>query len=352
MKYRKDMRQETGSAGKRPQKTGKTSRNLPRAAQSSPHSVRENEGEDARAELVRKSVRKRKKRYKKNYILYYIILGVLFVVTGVTLSLTVFFNVEQFEVTGQGALSASQVIADSGIKQGDNLFRISTDRAARSIVERNVNVDSVAIHRVLPSTLRIEVTMSETIAVVYSGEQYYSLSRGNRIIGISEAPETTEVPLVLGCDFSDELLGDYVEPTGTNRLETLLAVVDAIEANAAQEQIPYVDLSSPVTIRMYYGDRAELKFSGIDNLDFELGRVLELFERGEISSEEYSVVDATIASDNAHYYVLPLEESPLPSELQSPSSEEEGTPQTVIGYDMPPDQEPPDWETTSSAAEE
>lgn len=298
---------------------------------------------------MRENVKRHKKRHKRNYTLYYILLLLLLVGTGITLSLTVFFNVEQFEVLGNGALSAEQIIADSGIELGSNLFRVSTDRAERAIIDRNVNIDAVEIHRALPNTLRIEVELSKVAAVVYTDGKYYSLSQGERIIKVSETYEDEGAPLVIGCDFSDEVLGGYVEPGRSNRLEMLLAVLGAIHANEAGEQIRYIDLSSIVTIRMYYGDTTELKFSGITDLDFELSRVLELFELGSVNADEYQIIDATVARENARYFVQPLESSPLPEDftrhLQPPDT---GNGTSVPGYDLPPDQLPPDWDDTPS----
>lgn len=292
---------------------------------------------DSREELIRGNVDRHKRRHKKNYVLYYILLLFLLLVVGVTLSLTVFFKIETISVVGNGSISAEQLIADSGLQLGENLFRTNTDRAARSVVEKNVNIDSVVVSRKLPDTMEIRVELSEVAAVVWSDGKYYSLSGGNRIVRIADGNEEPGAVEVIGCDFSSEYLGDYVEPMTENKLETLLAVVDALEKNELTGLVRYVDISSITTIKLYYNDKVEIWLGGITNLSYELGKIKELFEKQTIDSTAYGRLDATVSGK---YYYLPLESLELPD--QSPADLARLSPETPnVVTDTPPDEEVP-----------
>lgn len=271
---------------------------------------------DRREQIIRDNTKKRKRRHKKNYILYYILLLIIVVVTGVVLSLTVFFNVETIEVEGNGNIPESEILSACGVKIGDNLLRTNTDRAANSILRQYVNLDEVTVSRQFPSTLSIRLTLSKVMATVRDNEKYYSLSYGGRIIGIDDSNPEPEALQVVGCDYSDAVLGSYLVNQEENKLEVLKAVVGAIEENDLQDDIQYADLSDITTIRLYYNDRIEIKLGGITDIGYELSRVKGVIEQ-KVGAGEIVSIDATLR--NGAYYILPLETLELPKEEAEPA---------------------------------
>lgn len=319
MKYGKGVPKESGQSNPR-QRANSAGRRVPakRAAsrKSEPDipqfvSSRSPEREAARREaLIRQTVARRKKRHKKNYILYYILLFLILTVTGIVLSLTVFFNINEITVEGNGSISSQALAEASGIKVGDNLFRINTDRAAKSILAQNINIDTVTVSRKLPSRLAIEVELSETAAVLRHEGQFYSLSQGNRIIRIVEENVDNDI-VVVGCDMSGIKLGDYLEGSDQTKLDILTEVLNAIEENSLRENITYIDLTDIAILKIYYDDRVEMKFGGITDISYELGRVKQLVET-QISSDEIVSIDATLR--NGEYFTRYLQELDLPKE--------------------------------------
>lgn len=287
----------------------------------------------SREEQIRGSVRRHRIRHKKNYILYYLLLLILLAAVGIILSLTVLFQIETIRVEGGGGLSSQEVIAASGIKKGDNLFRINTRRAEISILNQFITIDGVTLARKLPNTLVITVEPSRLMAVSSYGGKYYSVSKGSRVIAVSEErPDEPEVPLVTGCDYSDAELGDYLKDFDVekNKLEILETVLAGIEENEL-EGVGYVDLTDVAFIKLYYQDRLELKMGSLTDFSYELGRVRQLIQTN-VPPDAVGVIDATL--HNGAYYYRDTGQITLPEDRAEAAPAPSGT----IGYDLPGDE--------------
>jgi len=286
----------------------------------------------SREDVIHQNVRKHAIRHKKNYILYYLLLAILLLGVGLVLSLTVFFKIERFRVEAAG-IPEEALIEAAGIHVGDNLFRISTDRAARSIVSQFITLDGAKVSRRLPDTVVIETEPAQLLAVVRYGSQYYSVSKGSRVIGVSEErPEAPGVPVVVGCDFSDVELGDYLSDMDVerNKLTVLSGVMAAIEENTLKN-VGYVDVSNIAFIKLYYEDRLEIKMGNLTDFSYELGRVKQLI-REKVPENGFGVIDATL--HNGVYYYRDTGEIVLPLDGKDRSQTSSGG---TAGYDMPGD---------------
>ena len=257
---------------------------------------------------IQKNVRRHKKRRRRNYTLHFILLGFLLVLTGVILSLTVFFKIEVIELTGNGSLPAQEIIDATGIHTGDNLFRIGKSRAEKKILKQFTAIDSVTIRRKLPDTLQIEVTPAKTAAVVRFEGNYYSVSWGGKVVGIAQENPDTSLPEVIGCDFTDVATGDILLEEGPHGWDTLLTVLTGIRENG-MEGITYIDIRELSILKLYYQNRIEMKFGGLTDFSFELGRVKQLIEKN-VGEDEIASIDATL--HNGEYYKRRLTELPLP----------------------------------------
>ena len=90
---------------------------------------------DPRAERIQEIQQRRKKKRKRNYTLYYILLFFFLTVAGIVLSLTVFFNIRNIEVTGSAIYGVEDVEPLLGVQKGDNLLRISDDPDVNDVLK-------------------------------------------------------------------------------------------------------------------------------------------------------------------------------------------------------------------------
>lgn len=252
-----------------------------------------------REQKVQANTRRHKRRHKKNYILYYIFLILLLLVVGVSLSLTVLFNIEQIVVTGNVGITEQEIIASSKAHVGENLFRLNTDKAAQNVVAKHLTIDKVTVRRQLPNQLAIEVVMATTKAEIRYKDKSYSLSQSNKVIGI-DTPQLNENALrVVGCDFADVALGQQVTADDKNKLAVIDTVVSAL-ADRGLTQVKVIDVTDEMTIKLYYEDRYIIKIGGVLDIDYKLQWAANLIDFELNSENEMGTIDVSV--NNGMYY--------------------------------------------------
>ena len=110
-------------------------------------------------EKRRAYLEKRKRKVQRNRrILAVSVTVVLAMLAVIVLSLTVFFKVDTIKILGDNIYDESQILNESGLKKGDNLFMSNTD-AAKQRIEKNLPyISSAVIKRKFPSSIIIEIT--------------------------------------------------------------------------------------------------------------------------------------------------------------------------------------------------
>ena len=99
---------------------------------------------------------KRKRRDRGRFGSLYKLLSLIIILVVVAAGSAVFFRVEEITVEGEGRYTADEIIAASGVEQGDDLFLIDRAGTAQKIYTALPYVESVSIHRSLPDGLVIQ----------------------------------------------------------------------------------------------------------------------------------------------------------------------------------------------------
>lgn len=93
-------------------------------------------------------------------------LSVILAAVAIVAALTLFFKVENIEVTGAGRYRAEEIIAASGVETGDNLILLDRYRIAQRIYTSLPYITDVRPKQKFPNTLQIEVTETRALAAV------------------------------------------------------------------------------------------------------------------------------------------------------------------------------------------
>ena len=283
-----------------------------------------------------KSHRKAKKRRRRgSRILYYALFATVTVIVLYVLSVTVLFNIDTITVSGDESADKEQIILESGIRIGDNLFRANIDAAARRVLQNHIKYDGVRVERNFPTGITIHLEPANIVAVCADRGTFYSISSGNRVIEVeSTAPQYSAYPLVYGCVFDGIKQGDRLTASDTNKLEALTIVLDAIRDNALSG-VTHIDISDLSTIRVFWRGQAELKFGGLDGFSYEMSCVKKLLDNN-LDEDEIVIIDATLM--NGTYYKRPVPELTLPGTVkEEPVVDGEELP--AEGEDLPENSE-------------
>lgn len=239
------------------------------------------------------SVRHRRRR-RKNYTLYYILVLFLIVVTGVTLSITVFFNTARIVVVGNDNHSPEEILSYTGAELGDNLFRMNLSEMERNIMENTVDLDQAKVSRKLPDTLMIDLTPAEAVAAAYNGESYDILSSGGRIINqTSDLTDYPEIFMLSGVDFSKTEVGGFVEDnTGYQNMKTVLSQME----KRSLTEVQAMEVTTGREIKLSYQNKITIYLGSILDLEYKLDLVKQLIEE-RISPGEEGVIDVRFSGE-------------------------------------------------------
>lgn len=246
-------------------------------------------GEAARAA---NGVRHRKRK-KRSYTLYYLLLLFFVLISGITLSLTVFFNIETITVSGSSLNSAEQIIKQSGIQKGDNLFRINPEKAEQLLKNHLQNIDSVQVERKFPSSLLIRVVDALPTYYVAEEDGYTVISAGHRVLGICLTAEQVTAPIRLeGVTVSELQKGDFID-SADEKLTLLERLNQAAEENEVAN-ITAINLSNEVDLSIEVENRLTVRLGNSTELSYKIKFAKKIIET-ELDAEEVGVIDASKA---------------------------------------------------------
>ena len=97
------------------------------------------------------------------------VLSVLLAAVVIVAALTLFFKVEEIEVTGCRRYTPEEVAIITQVEKGDNLILLDRFRVKQRIFEELPYVSEVRVGRRLPDTLVVEITETGAAAAVESG---------------------------------------------------------------------------------------------------------------------------------------------------------------------------------------
>ena len=173
-----------------------------------------------------------------------------------------YFGVEQIEIVNLQRLEADEIIAESNIKGGDNIFRLDLDAIGRKI-EENPWVAKAEVGRVFPREIVIRITEREARAIINLGYLYY-VDDNAEIFKVLSAEDRLDYPVITGID--REYLLDNPE-RGKELLQNAMSVVDRLAKRTifSLDQVSevHVDRENSIALTTYRaGVPVQLGFKG------------------------------------------------------------------------------------------
>ena len=114
--------------------------------------------------MARKKHKVRRSRGRLGKVIQF--LCIVAVLAAMTVGATVFFQVEQIEVSGNHRYTQEEIVAVTGIVAGDNLFRMNKFAIQDRVKEEMPYIEDILIRRKLPSTITVAVQEWDAVAQV------------------------------------------------------------------------------------------------------------------------------------------------------------------------------------------
>lgn len=198
----------------------------------------------------------------------YVVLSTAAILAAIVLGSAVFFRVNSIQVTGQSRYSAEKIIEAAEVKQGDNLFGLDRVKVSKQIIARLPYVESVSITRRLPDGVDIAVTECTGAAAIEGEGAWWILNAGGKFVERTDAAGAAGLPPITGLTPVAPMVGSRLEVPEEQilKLESLIALLKAINQYGMATQIQSYDLTAVNVIEAGYAGRFTLKMpmSGAD----------------------------------------------------------------------------------------
>lgn len=224
----------------------------------------ENTREREREAAIKKAKRGKIRRKRKQLVATFLIVFTVAVVTVVTLSLTVWFNVESISVKGSNIYSAEQIISTAELEKGDNLFRISATSISERLQKQLPFISSVEIKRILPNKIEISVKETTERLCVVVGGKYYSADASGKVLAEYDEPPEGLIKIKVA-DETETRLGETISFKTQRETELLELYIECIDGNGWD--VDLINLSDPYDTYFKLDDRLIVKFGSSSYFD-------------------------------------------------------------------------------------
>lgn len=172
-------------------------------------------------------MKKKKKRRKKRYLLKFILLVIICV--GIYFALHIdFFSVDGIAVIGNKEISDDEIIKQSGLETGTNIFDVHPWLVERKI-KKNLYVESVDVSRKLPDKIEIHVVERGGKAQFVMGKKYVITDNSGMVIEV--AGEMKKIPIVENVTVEEAETGEDIAVKEKEVLRKALKLIKATEDN-------------------------------------------------------------------------------------------------------------------------
>lgn len=197
------------------------------------------------------------RRRRGRFGVLYKLLSVLLVLAAIIAGCIVFFRVEEITVTGSTTYTQQQVIDASGVEMEDNLILIQRVPTGRKIINALPYIKEVNIRRALPNGLLITVTECVPVAALEGeGDSWWILDSSAKLLEQGEDDLAKPYMKITGLTALKPSAGGRVAVAAeeTTKLDSLKAILAALEERGIFADVNSVDLSAVTEIRLVYQD--------------------------------------------------------------------------------------------------
>lgn len=212
---------------------------------------------------------KRMRRRRRLMPIYIVSVLLLTTCLGVSLAMTLFFNLASIRVTGESPqYSAEQIAEASGVSKGDNLLRLDTKKLKSQIESEMIYVESADVTKKYPDAVTIDVKACRESYNVYFDNGILVTSESGKIITNStEAGEG--LPVIYG--FNPNILtpGLHTSSSDENKND-IFQTFTKIMSDEMSVPITSIDMSDKYNIVVVFDERIEFSLGNWNEIPYKI----------------------------------------------------------------------------------
>lgn len=208
-----------------------------------------------------------------------LVVSAIFISGYATVTHSDYFRAETIQVIGNQRLAGDEILAQAGLKQGDNLLAINL-RVVRERLLAHPWISSARVSRDIPESITIKVQEHAPLAVLDLGRKFLLNDQG-RIFKELGKNDPEHLPLITGIGYIDISLGDDpLSPSMQAALE-LLGI-----CRSGRGALPYDELAElhmdkeigATLISQRQGKRFKIGFGEFETKNERLKQILPVLE--------------------------------------------------------------------------
>ncbi len=213
----------------------------------------------------------------------------LIVVGAIITSVTVFLKVADIQVTGNTKYTPEEIVAESGIKVGDNMFMVNKFDVADRILKKYPYIEQIKIRRHLPDTFTFEITERTPAGYVVSDGNRWLVDKNAYILEMIPEGTNVSVPKVVGAEVLAPSVGARLVLKNEDRMKALKEVLGALCETGLCPNVGRIEISKLYSINLIYANRFRVNLGDASELTKKIEMLkavineLNDFDKGEIN---------------------------------------------------------------------
>ena len=232
------------------------------------------------------SKRRRRRSFLGKFFMFLLICLILF------LGLTVFFRVNEIEVSGDTRYSRQEIIEASGVELGAQLLLLREDTVRENILSRLPYAGRVEIVTRFPSRIEIIVTEALPLAFLRAEGAYLFLDRSARILERTEQRPMQRLVYLQGLETPILPREGEVLALGEDGREQLLYLKDILELFGNLGLVPWIselDMSDVHNPQFIYDERFTVLLGPRQNVRHDMNMFVGIL--AELDEDEFGIID-------------------------------------------------------------
>ena len=205
--------------------------------------------------MAARNSRRRHRKQRGRFSGFYKLLCVLVIFAAILVGCVVFFKVNAVTAQGMSRYTEAEIVAASGVKNGDNLFLINKPRTALRIQRSLPYVENVSISRKLPDVLEVRVTETEACACLQADGAWWLVDAAGKVLEQGDESLAQSWPVITGLVPLPVTVGAglAVEPEQQVKLACVTDVLTALRDRELTGLTGFVDVTAENNIYFGYG---------------------------------------------------------------------------------------------------
>lgn len=278
--------------------------------------------------VERENSSKRMRRRKRKMSLYGLIVVLLVLTVGITFSYTFLFNINEIRVAGESdEYTAADIVAASGIHEGDNLLRLNMRKSEQKILDELLYVETADVQRDFPSSLVITVSKCiPAFNVVYDGRALL-VSRKGKILADNDYLKD-DLPVIYGYEPSEPLAGTPLKSSNKYKIEAFESLMERLSSDA-EKKIQSVDMSDEYNIVVTYSNGIIFKMGNWTDVEYKLNLAENVMEDESVKGKTGYIT--MIGSNQCGFRTSDaVPGGTIQQPTTQPSTNPDGTPVTTV----------------------